>query len=157
MEGIVYLEGEQELLDHVGPLWEKLNEIHRKNTKYFQQRYANLTFSARKEALLEKVAGSSLMRVELAKDVQRDVIIGYCICTVNRQRVGEVESIYIEEAYRGKGAGNRLMENAFQWMDSLGVKTKTMGVAVGNEGTYSFYSRYGFYPRITYLYEGADF
>lgn len=40
---------------------------------------------------------------------------------------------------------------AITWMDEMGAHTKTVSVAVGNEKAFSFYERFGFYPRKTLL------
>lgn len=156
MQDIVFIDGDHNLLDNIGPLWEKLNEYHKNNTKHFSQRYSDFTFEKRKAGLLEKVKSGSVMRIDLAKDVNKGVIIGYCINTVSPEKVGEIESIYIDKDYRGKGIGDNLIRKALQWMDSLGINKKIVGVAAGNEQAFSFYERYEFYPCLIILEQKND-
>lgn len=156
MQEIVYIDGDQKLIDKVGPLWKILNEYHKNNTRHFHQRYSDFTFEKRKADLLEKVKSGLVMRIDLAKDVNKNVIIGYCINTVSPKKVGKIESIYIDEAYRGKGIGDSLIRKALKWMDSLVVNKIIVGVAAGNEQAFSFYDRYGFCPCLTILEQKND-
>lgn len=156
MQEILYIDGDHQLLDSVGSLWEQLNEHHKKNTTHFHQRYADFTFSKRKAAFLEKIQSGSVMRIDLARDMRSGFVIGYCISSVSRQKVGEIESIYIDENYRGKGIGGSLLQKAIEWMDTLVVNKKIVGVAAGNEQAFSFYSRYGFCPCLTVLEQKND-
>ena len=151
MEGIVFLSGNHELLDQVKPLWEKLNEHHKENAKHFKVRYENYSFNLRRAGLLEKVQSGSEMRINLARCTRENKTVGYCISTVNKDHLGEIESIYIGEAFQGKGLGNEFVLEALKWMEAMEVKRKIVRVAAGNEQMFPFYSKYGFYPMITVL------
>ncbi len=39
------------------------------------------------------------------------------------------------------------MRSALDWLDANGVASKVLTVAIGNERLYTFYERYGFFPR----------
>ena len=91
------------------------------------------------------------MRIDLARDIKTDKLIGYCVSTVNQDKQGEIESIYIEKDYRRRGIGGNFMKKALAWMDGLSVTKRVIGVAAGNEEAFPFYARYGFYPRVTIL------
>ncbi|KAF5089114.1 Acetyltransferase (GNAT) family protein [anaerobic digester metagenome] len=64
---------------------------------------------------------------------------------------GEIDSIYVDEAWRSEGIGSRLMERALEWMDENHVKKRRILVANGNNEALEFYARYGFYHRATVL------
>jgi ribosomal protein S18 acetylase RimI-like enzyme len=68
---------------------------------------------------------------------------------VNSEKIGEIESIFVCEAFRG--VGDSLIKNALAWMDQKGAETKTVEVSVGNEPAFDFYGRYDFLPRKTVL------
>jgi len=82
--------------------------------------------------------------------------IGYCVSTVDNRKVGEVESLFIEDRYRGLGIGDNLMKKALSWMDNVSTVKKIINVAYGNEKVFSFYSKYGFYPR-SYITEQIEY
>ena len=109
-----------------------------------------MTFDRRKKELLEK-SGKGAMRIDIAKDANTRVIIGYCISTISEKKQGEIESIFIEEDYRRHGIGDNFMEKTLAWMDSLAVVKKIIAVAAGNEEALIFYSRHNFYPKVTIL------
>lgn len=145
MNNFEFLTGSIELLDFVQPLWEKLNEYHEANSSYFSSRFINLKFDVRKNKFINN---SNLeVKVDLVKDIGKDLHIGYCISTVNKELIGEIDSLFVEKEYRKYGLGDRLMNRALDWLNSNQVKTKIIGVAEGNENVLDFYKRYGFYQR----------
>lgn len=139
---IDYITGSTELLDAIGPLWEKLNAHHAAHSPHFAADYAARTYVERKAGLLQK-AGN--LYVELARDTQTGHDVGYCVSLVTED-AGAVESIFIEADYRGQGIGDTLMQHALDWMDGHKVPMKRVVVAVGNEEAFRFYERYGFQP-----------
>ncbi|MDP8228372.1 MAG: GNAT family N-acetyltransferase [Candidatus Electryoneaceae bacterium] len=153
MNHIQYIEGNEDQLDLIGPLWEKLNEHHKAVSAHFSESFPHFNFRWRKTGLLEKVQGDDI-RVDLAKDAENDRYIGYCLSTIVQNKYGvrgEIESLYVEPDYRNSGVGGILMKKALEWMDDRGVERKILGVAVGNEDTYDFYKGFGFFPRTTIL------
>lgn len=150
---IVYTETDQKSIDMIEPLWVQLNEHHRTLSPHFSSHYEKMTFEQRKRELLDK-AGRGLMRVCLAKDIDADRYVGYCVSSISMDGdipVGEVESIFVENAYRSSGIGDKLMNKAIEWMDSKGADKKKVAIGAGNEGVLPFYARYGFYKRMTVL------
>jgi diamine N-acetyltransferase len=144
---IHYITGDTELLDAVGPLWEKLNAQHAAHSPHFGEDYAARTYAARQADLLKK--GGNL-RVELAQDADTGNTVGYCVSLVTEE-AGVLESIFIEADYRGQGIGDALMQHALAWMDAHDVPMKRLVVAVGNEQALGFYARYGFQSRYIVL------
>jgi ribosomal protein S18 acetylase RimI-like enzyme len=147
---IHYITGGTELLDAIGPLWEKLNAQHAAQSPHFGEDYAARTYAWRKADLLKKDGN---LRVELAQDVDTGNAIGYCVSLVTED-AGVIESIFIEADYRGQGIGDALMQHALDWMDEHDVPVKRLVVAVGNEQALGFYARHGFQPRHIVLQQG---
>lgn len=150
---VQYIVGDETLLNQMEPLWLELNGHHLKLSPYFKQDYETFTF-ARRKSMFEEKAGEGKLRVELAEDGNQNALIGFCVSSVGRGQ-GEVESIYVQPAYRGQGIGDHFMESALAWMDEAGISQKTVHVASGNEDAFTFYARYGFYPRQTILKQKA--
>ena len=147
---IKYQSGDESRLDDVGELWTRLNQHHMERSPCFKRYYAAMTFPKRKAMLLAKAARGE-MRVEVAVDSETNQRVGYCISSLDQERTGEVESIYILEKYRNRGIGDALMKSALAWMQQKGAAKKTVIVAAGNEQAFGFYERYGFRVRKTML------
>lgn len=152
---IEYLEKNQDDLDLIGPLWQKLDQHHLALSKYHKDSRAATTFEMRKKQLMEKSCQGAL-RIDLARDVTTKEYIGYCVTTINPEKQGEIESIYVEKEYRGMGIGDGLMTRALDWLKIMSVKKTILGVAEGNESVFPFYRRYNFYPRVTMLWQKTD-
>ena len=155
MKKIEYISGNEDLLDSIGFLWKKLNKHHKNNSKHFLKKFSKFTFEARKKGLIDR-AKKGLMKIEIARDVEKNKNIGYCISTINDRNIGEIESLYIEPDYRKLGIGNKFMKNALDWMKLNKVKSICIGVSVGNEEVLSFYEKYGFLPRTIILEQVED-
>jgi ribosomal protein S18 acetylase RimI-like enzyme len=147
---IKYIHGDQTLLNDVRGMWEALNRYHCDRSEHFKQHYRTMTFEKRKAALLKKAEGGE-MCVDIAVDEVTEKGVGYIVSTVDPDRVGEIQSVYIEAAYRRMGVGGALMRNALNWMDQKGVTEKLVEVSYGNEAAWGFYGRFGFIPRLTLL------
>jgi [ribosomal protein S5]-alanine N-acetyltransferase len=147
---IEYLEKNQNDLDIIRPLWDKLNAHHITVSKYFKDTRAVTTFDMRKKQLMEKSYQGAL-RIDLARDAVTKEYIGYCVTSVDPEKQGEIESIYVEKDYRLSGIGDSLMTRALAWLETVTVKKTILGVAEGNEGVFAFYRRHNFYPRVTVL------
>jgi ribosomal protein S18 acetylase RimI-like enzyme len=147
---IKYLSGDQKMLDQVRAMWEELNRYHCDRSQHFKEHYLAMTWQKRKYTLLKKAVDGA-MQVEIAVEEPSDCKVGYVVSTVNSEKTGELESIYIKEAYRGLGIGDQLMRDALDWMDQNGVISKQVEVSVGNEVAWGFYGGYGFLPRKTLL------
>jgi diamine N-acetyltransferase len=137
--------GHKSDLDLIKPLWEKLNQLHFDVSPYFKSRFQNMNWEKRKTKLIEK---SREILFEYVVDKENNTIIGYCISTTNKEdeKIGEIDSIFIEETYRKSGLGERLMDNAIRWLNSKGTETQKLLVGVGNESVLEYYKRFDFYP-----------
>jgi RimJ/RimL family protein N-acetyltransferase len=147
---IEYLEKNQNDLGIIRPLWDKLNAHHITVSKYFKDTRAVTTFDMRKKQLMEKSYQGAL-RIDLARDAVTKEYIGYCVTSVDPEKQGEIESIYVEKDYRLSGIGDSLMTRALAWLETVTEKKTILTVAEGNEGVFAFYRRHNFYPRVTGL------
>lgn len=137
--------GEQDI-DSISFLWEKLKNHHITVAPFHSKYFSSMTWNVRKQLLLDKITEGHLL-VDGARDTVTGKIIGYCISSVYSDKLGEINSIYIEKEYRRQGIGDNFMKKAMNWMDGIGVSKRIIGVATGNEDVLPFYARYGFYSR----------
>jgi ribosomal protein S18 acetylase RimI-like enzyme len=147
-ENMTYISGNGELLDHIHALWDEFNKHHETVSPHFKDDFAAFTFAERKRRLLKKYLREDL-RIYLA--ICDDHLVGYIISGASENGTGEIESMYIEEGFRGMNIGDELMRRALCWLDKRDVHTNVIDVAGGNEPAYKFYARYGFFPRVTRL------
>jgi ribosomal protein S18 acetylase RimI-like enzyme len=147
---IKYVSGNEVLLDSIRLLWEGLNRHNFELSPYFRQYYADMNFEKRKAVLLKKAVSAEL-RVDIAMDIVTGQNVGYCVSSVDEEKTGEIESIFVVSDFRGFGIGDSLMKKALTWMEKKRAVAKIVEVAVGNEQVLCFYNRYGFCTRKTVL------
>ena len=130
-------------IDSIQPLWEKLNLTHMDLSTNFRSRYQEANWERRKTKLIEKSE-----EIFLDTIVDQDLIIGYCISTIEKGNnlTGEIDSVYIEESYRESGIGTLLIKNAIDWLTTKGTVEQKLLVGVGNEKVIDFYKQLDFYP-----------
>jgi len=144
-----FIEGSTELLDRVGPLWKMLNKHHQTISTLFQNSISQMTFDQRRAHWLKR-AEFGLLRIDIAVLEGSEEPIGYCVTTIDND-LGEIESLFIDEAYRKIGLGGVLMERALNWLEQYSITRQRINVAVGNEQVLNFYRRFGFHPRAIIL------
>lgn len=147
MTALTLIEAGEERLSDIQPLWEGLNRLHAEATPHFKSHFESYTFATRK-TYLETKAQTGRLRIFLAMD--EDTPVGYCVTSLCSGH-GEIESIFIMDAYRGRKMGDTLMRAALAWLDAHGAETKSVNVVYGNEVAHPFYAKYGFLPRSTTL------
>ncbi len=157
-DGVVFTVHGRDELDLIEPLWQGLAAHHREqareNAPAFLEEMEARTFASRRDELLAKNRDRAL-RVELAVDPARGAPVGYCVASGSPGGHGEVESIYVDRAYRNRGIGRALLEHASAWMDALGVTEQALLVFAGNDRALPFYERHGFSPRFVVLVRRA--
>jgi ribosomal protein S18 acetylase RimI-like enzyme len=131
------------LIDIKG-LWEELNGLHGRLSQNFKEHFDSFTFEDR----LKQLAKKSNLSLFVANE--KGTYVGYCIVTSDKGK-GEIDSIYIQPKYRGKGIGNELMLKAIHWLNKQNCKEINIYVAEGNELVLGFYEKYGFKKRSTVL------
>lgn len=137
------ISGGRELIDLVQPLWEKLNYYHEMKSNYFSHKFKSQEFHNRKNKFVNEK--EIQVYIELIKD--NNVFIGYCISTINKDLIGEIDSLFVEKEYRNYGLGDKMINNALEWLNANQSKTIIIAVSEGNEEVIEFYKRYGFYKR----------
>lgn len=142
MLNIEYVQGDAELIEDIRPLWKKKIKYHKEKSTFFPDKFEEMTFEGRKADILVKPE----IRVVIAKDVEKDIYVGFTISTINTEKLGMIESIFVEEEYRRNKIAENLMNLSLNWMDEKGVKSKRLNVAVGNEEVLDFYKRFDFQP-----------
>ncbi|MBI9014630.1 MAG: GNAT family N-acetyltransferase [Clostridiales bacterium] len=140
---ITYEIGGIELIDKMKELWEAQRDYHGEVSTHFADKFYKMDFESRKKSL---VKSSKKLKFVLAKDTE---YIGFCISTLDSKHVGEVFSLYVNPDYRGLSIGVDLMTSSLEWMKEQNAIKIHLSVAEGNEGTYKFYEKFGFYPYTT--------
>ncbi|MCP4130504.1 MAG: GNAT family N-acetyltransferase [bacterium] len=145
-----YIEQVGFLPNEIRPLWEKIKEHHANISPHFEAAYLAVRYEHRSSELLNKTA-SGFIQTVLVKDPAANCFIAYCIASIDHEQSGEIDSLFVEEAYRKRGIGESLVTRVLDWMDSKGVKSKKLTVAVGNEAALPFYRKFNFFPKHTVL------
>jgi ribosomal protein S18 acetylase RimI-like enzyme len=142
-------------IDLIAPLWEQLNAHHHAKASWFRSHYELMSFGNRK-ADFQRLHETGHLRPDLAFDSRAGNCIGYCVSSVSPDLAGDIESLFVESAYRSEGVGTALVSRGLAWMDSLGITRKRVSVGDGNEAAWAFYRKFGFYPRMTVLEQKND-
>jgi ribosomal protein S18 acetylase RimI-like enzyme len=133
-------------LDTIRPLWEKLRAHHAGLNWPFAAEIGRATFEPRKRELLDKSAGGAL-RVELATAGSHGGPVAYCVSTLSGDNAGEIDSLYVDAEWRGRGIGSELVRRALAWLDAADARSKIVCVAQANRDALALYARFGFHPR----------
>lgn len=142
-EGITLVRGGGELLEHVRPLWQRLNRHHEERSRHFADVFAGNTFEKRRANILTH--GTQGLHVIMAQ-MDSGAYAGYCVSTINDSRAGEVDSLYLLPDLRGQGIGELLVQESISWLKAQGVTRIFLEVSAGNEEAYGFYAKLGFFP-----------
>jgi len=130
------------------PLWEQLNAVHFTESGHFKEYYHSLRFEKRCEKFTALKPDDVHILGVFPEGKKKPV--GYCISTVIN-KVGELDSLFVESDWRKAGYGAALVEQSIAWMKNKGCIRIIISVAGGHESVFGFYERFGFYPRYTTL------
>jgi ribosomal protein S18 acetylase RimI-like enzyme len=147
---VIITQGGPALLDSIAPLWRKLTRHHAGISVHFSDEFHAMRWPARRADLLQKSREGGL-HISLAKVPGKKRLLGYCVAVINKFGHGEIESLYVDDGFRGQGAGSALVNPIMAWFEKKKVKSTSVNVAVGNESAFEFYRHWGFYPRVTSL------
>lgn len=139
----------QNRIDVIQPLWEKLRAHHSPLLEGYPGAMPPFNFAPRKQELLTKAAPGKI-RIELVTAPETPDI-AYCVSTVSKDGCGEIDSMFVEKAFRGRGIGSELVRRALAWLDGAGATSKLVTVAHANEEALAFYKRFGFQPKTILL------
>jgi ribosomal protein S18 acetylase RimI-like enzyme len=67
------------------------------------------------------------------------------------ERIGEIESLSVAPAHRGRGLGDCLLRALEAHLEAQGVRDLIIGLLPGNTGALRLYERHGYLPAWTYL------
>jgi len=148
MESIVYQALGQDEIGRIRPLWDRLRLLTREMTTHFKQYYEELAFDVRMAKLARPGTRS---RVEVARDGRDGPIMGYAIGSISADGVGEIDSFYVDERFRRRGIGARLLERITAWLNEQGVEQIVVFTAYENREVLALYERFGLYPRLIQL------
>lgn len=87
--------------------------------------------------------------IALVAEINKDVV-GYVVVSTYSQPffkenpIAELDNMFIEESYRGKGIGKKLVEEAKKLAKEKGAKRFKVGAAAQNEKAIKFYQSCGF-------------
>lgn len=152
---ISFVSGGVELLEQVGPLWTELRDFHARVPGPFSNEIAARTFDDRAVGWVKAEERGEEVLVDLAWAVESPV--GYCVSTIDESgSSGVIDSLYVVEAHRGRGIGERLMRRALHWFDDNDVRERAVEVLVGNDRALGFYARFGFAPRTVVMRQARD-
>lgn len=135
-------------LAEIKPLWEELNLIHLDDTVYFKEHYAAFSFEKRSAGWLNLPEESFHLLIAVTKESGP---VGYCVSTIDANRKGEIDSLFVHEAFRQQGIGKTLTERSLEWLQENRCNPIRLTVSYGHESVLGFYQRLGFYPRLTTL------
>jgi len=121
-------------------LWEMLNSHHLLRSTVFKEHYSKFTFEKRMDGLKKRDRLAAFVAEENGRSV------GYSVATVDG-RLGEIDSLFVEEAHRGKGMGEKLVSLALAWLEKQECEAIRVSIARGNEDVLDFYRRFGFAER----------
>ena len=130
-------------MDEIGSikgLWEMLNRHHLSRSTVFKDHYSKFTFEKRMGGLKKRDRLVAFVAEENGRSA------GYSIATVDG-RLGEIDSLFVEEAHRGKGMGEKLVSLALTWLEGEECDAIRVSIARGNEDVLDFYRRFGFAER----------
>lgn len=122
---------EKEHIDLIVPFVEKLNNY-------------KLPFDVLKQRFSEMI----LQNYECAVIVNDDKLIGVCglwFCTRHYSgKSVELDHVFIDEDYRGKGLGKQFFEWIYNYVQSKGCEAVELNTYVGNYASHKFYYNEGF-------------
>lgn len=138
-------------IEVIRALWEKNRQYHENRSEYFSELYRSMNFDQRISAF--SVFDKETMKITVAKSDEK--CVGYCISTAIDGK-GELESMHVDEAYRGNGVGRGLAQKHLEWMKEKNCNVIGVTVSQENEPTIGFYKKLGFYPNTLYMQQKSD-
>ena len=135
-------------LPQIKTLWGELNKIHSVDSIHFKEHYNTFSFEKRSEAWLKLPDNNFQL---LVAEAEGSTLVGYCVSTFDTNLKGEIDSLFVDPAFRQQGIGRTLMEKSMDWLQNNQCSPIRLTVSYGHESVLVFYQRLGFYPRLTAL------
>ena len=118
--------------------------LHTEKSADFKDYFRNFSFEERISRLDNK---EGLFLFAAVKD---NNYAGYCILTIDNG-IGEIDSLFVKNEFRGGKTGAGLMKKAVEKLYSLKIKNINISVAAGNESVIGFYEKFGFKKKFEVL------
>ncbi|MFT3788975.1 MAG: GNAT family N-acetyltransferase [Tepidisphaeraceae bacterium] len=141
--------GDVILLDRVEPLWLQQRDFHANVNTTWRDSMKDKTFAARRTELLRTARSADDFRVTIAHDESTREDVGYCLTIIVPNGGGVIESLFVVEQRRGQRIGERLLDDAVDWLRKQNTTRITLTVMIGNDDALRFYERFGFRARTT--------
>jgi diamine N-acetyltransferase len=151
MKSFQFKVGSIELLPYCQNLWELFIENQTQNAGEMSDDVAAYLQSQRDGSLLAKISDGKL-HIQLVYISNIQDPIGFCITSLSKDFIGEVEALYILDKYQGNNLGTKLLQTSLKWLDENNALEQKLIVATGNEQVFSFYQKFGFSPGYTTLF-----
>jgi len=149
-------------VDRLEPLWVSVHHRHAESMPELAPYVDDATTWAERRALYaELLAKPDTVLLLAALD---DALVGYGLAHVmdaaetwvpdtwvTGARIGEIESLAVLPAHRGRGLGTELLERLESALRDQGVNDIVIGVLPGNDGAVRMYERRGYRPTWLYL------
>ncbi len=148
MQTLKYKRLPKRQLDEIKLLWSELNRVHFHDSVYFKDHYATFTFEER-TARWKDIPEEDIYI--LVAEADEGYPVGYCVSTFNKERSGEIDSLYLQSGFRSNGIGKELMTKSMKWLENRDCKTIRLSVSYGHEEVLKFYQKMGLFPRLTVL------
>ena len=80
----------------------------------------------------------------MVKDEDLNRYVGFAYSVMGRDQKGNLKLFYLEDAYRGKGVGSKLFEDAMEFIEAHQPDETLIYVSNSNEQALGFYKSKGF-------------
>ncbi|MBP2028663.1 ribosomal protein S18 acetylase RimI-like enzyme [Acetoanaerobium pronyense] len=136
---IIYRDIKFDEIQIIKDIWEKNRDFHINISSFFNFLYEKLVFEDRMKPF--ESMNKDNLKITIAQ--QNDIVIGYCLSTINDYE-GQMNTIHVKEEARGRGIGKKLMERHLKWMKEKECLNISLHVSCENENTIAFYEGFGF-------------
>lgn len=134
-------------------LWKEFMDFHAAlDPFYARRRHAHIGYGQH----VMKSIGSRTKKLFAALDGEK--IIGYAYAEIAKyppvfavRRFGYISDLYVDPAYRRRGAGRMLFAAVKDWFTGRGIQRIELGVASVNKTAASFWRKIGFAERMRRL------
>ncbi|MBL4575553.1 MAG: GNAT family N-acetyltransferase [Opitutaceae bacterium] len=145
MQGLEITSGGLELLSLVRPLREKLYAHHAALMPCFEHEFDVQKISEYDRLLADKKRTKSLQ--VFAAKTEEGRLAGYSLVKVDVENKGELDSLFVEEVFRGEGLARELSLRAVEWLKQQAVVSLSVRVLPDNQAAKALYRDLGFMPR----------
>ena len=141
---IKYMEVDIKEIDRIKPLWQELINHLKEQTNLYHDEFEAKVFEERIAPYLDKIKDGKSRLIIAIKD---NVDIGYSLSSITKDKLGELDSIYVNLEYRGYNIGDYFMKDALEFFEINNTIEDILMVSEGNEDVMKFYNKYGFEMR----------